>query len=414
MTVSARTATPITLRTARRWAYENLFSSPANVVLTVVTSAVIGFAFFGVARFVLASADWEVVATNRRLFFVGRFPEGDLFRVWIAVYILAGMSGWSLGLWSKPGLRAAAVLAILLIPVFFFIGLGSVTALTGGAVGLFALTHVFARVVLAPTRFLDQVRTLTIVGWIVAFSVAMFVLGDVPRLLWGGLLLTLILALVGIVASFPLGMLLALGRASTFPAIRIICVGYIEVIRGVPLITLLFMAQFILPLMIEPERNLSIFGLDISVFGQEVPLTGYEMDNVIRALAAITLFSAAYLAEIIRGGLQAVPRGQVEAAKALGLSTTRILAFIVLPQALRAVIPAIVGQFISLFKDTSLVAVAGLTDLLGVTRQVTAQQDFIGRQAEVLLFAALIYWIVAFSMSRASQQLERNLGVGER
>ena len=282
--------------------------------------------------------------------------------------------------------------------------------------GLFALTHVVARRLLAPTSRLDLIRTLTVVAWLVAFSVAMFILGDVPRLLWGGLMLTLVLALVGIVASFPLGMLLAVGRASTFPVIRIFSVVYIEVIRGVPLITLLFMAQFILPLMIEPERNLSLLGWEVSILGRSIPLTGYEMDDVVRALAAITLFSAAYLAEIIRGGLQAVPRGQVEAAQALGMSTPRILALIVLPQAVRAVIPAIVGQFISLFKDTSLVAVAGLgvTDLLRVTRTVTAQQDFIGKQAEVLLFAALIYWVIAFSMSRASQHLERTLGVGER
>ena len=416
MTLATRAAVPPSLRIARRWAHQNLFSSPANTLLMLGISLLIGFSLYGILRFVFISAEWEVVTTNRRQFFVGRFPEAELFRAWIMVYLLAGMSGLSLGLWSKAGLRSAVVLAGALIPVFLFIGGGSVAVLTAGSVGLFALTHVVARTLLAPAPRLDLIRTLTIVAWLIAFSVAMFILGSVPRLLWGGLMLTLILALVGIVASFPLGMLLAVGRASTFPVIRVFSVVYIEVIRGVPLITLLFMAQFILPLMIEPERNLSLLGWEVSILGRSIPLTGYEMDDVVRALAAITLFSAAYLAEIIRGGLQAVPRGQVEAAQALGMSTPRILAFIVLPQAVRAVIPAIVGQFISLFKDTSLVAVAGLgvTDLLRVTRTVTAQQDFIGRQAEVLLFASLIYWVIAFSMSRASQQLERTLGVGER
>ena len=407
MTLLRRPAAPITLRTARRWAYENLFSSFANVLLTIVASAVIGIALFGILRFAFFSADWEVIAVNRRLFFVGRFPKDELFRAWIVVYMASGMAGLSLGLWSKPGARAAVALGVLLTPVFLFIGGGQVAALTAGAVGLFVLSHVAARVLAERRDDVDLPRTVTVVGWVVAFAVAIVVLGEVPRLLWGGLLLTMILAVAGIVLSFPLGMLLALGRASTFPVVRVFCVGYIEVVRGVPLITLLFMAQFILPLMIEPERSLP--GLGFSV-----PITGYEMDNVVRVLAAVTLFSAAYLAEIIRGGLQAVPRGQVEAAKALGMGTTGILAQIVLPQAIRAVIPSIVSQFISLFKDTSLVAIAGLTDLLGITRTVTAQQAFIGKQAEVLLFAALIYWVVAFSMSRASQRLERNLGVGER
>jgi general L-amino acid transport system permease protein len=160
--------------------------------------------------------------------------------------------------------------------------------------------------------------------------------------------------------------------------------------------------------MVEPERGVPLFA------GIEIPVTGVGLDDVTRAMVAITLFSGAYVAETVRGGLQAVPKGQIEAAQALGLGTIRILAFIVLPQALRAVIPALVGQFISLFKDTSLVVIVGLTELLKSAQQVTAQPAFIGRQAEALLFAALIYWIVAFSMSRTSQRLERTLGVGER
>lgn len=409
MALTARPAAPPVsiVRTARRWASENLFSSPANAALTVVTSLLVGFVLFGVLRFVFVSADWEVITVNRRLFFLGRFPDGDVWRVWIIVYLLSGMAGLSLGLWSRVGPMIAVALAIALIPVFLFIGGGSVALLTAGAVGLFAISYIIAFMSLAPSSHLNLFRNMTVYAWLAGFLVAMYLLNGVDTLLWGGLLLTIILALVGIVLSFPIGVLLALGRASTFPVIRLFCIGYIELIRGVPLITILFMAKFILPLMVEPERDVSLLGIGI-------PITGYETDDVIRAMAAITLFSAAYLAEIVRGGLQAVPRGQVEAAQALGLGTLRILAFIVLPQALRAVIPAIVGQLISLFKDTSLVVIVGLTDLLRVTRQVTAQPDFFGRQAEALLFVALIYWIVAFSMSRASQQLERNLGVGER
>ncbi len=390
-----------------RWARENLFSSPVNTVLTVVTSGVIGFALLAILRFVFTSADWEVITVNRRLFFLGRFPSDETWRVWVILFLVSGLAGVSWGLWGTLAWRLAAMLVIGLVPVFLFIGGGDVALLTAGTVGLFALGYVVGRIWLAHSRYHGLARNLAVAGWLLAFPATMYLLGAVDSLLWGGLLLTMLLAVVGIVASFPIGVLLALGRASTFPVIRLFCIGYIELIRGVPLITVLFMALFFLPLMVEPERSIALFGI-------EIPVTGFEMDVVARAMAAITLFSAAYVAETVRGGLQAVPRGQVEAAQALGLGTLRIIGLIVLPQALRAVIPAMVGQFISLFKDTSLVGIVGLTELLGTARQVTAQPDFIGRQAEALLFVALVYWIVAFSMSRASQQVERTLGVGER
>ncbi len=409
MTMTARAPTPPTptFRTAGRWARENLFGSPANTVLTVASAAVIGFALFGALRFVFISAEWDVITVNRRLFFLGRFPSDQTWRVWVVLFLVSGLAGLSWGLWGTLRWLLAAILVAGLVAVFLFIGGGDIAFLTGGTVGLFALSYVTAHTWLAPSRYQAQARNLAIAAWLLSFVVAMYLLNGVDSLLWGGLLLTMMLTVVGIVASFPLGVLLAVGRASTYPVMRIFCIGYIELIRGVPLITVLFMAKFILPLMVAPDRGISFFGIGVR-------LTGYEMDDVVRAMAAITLFSAAYVAETVRGGLQAVPRGQVEAAQALGLGTARILAFIVLPQALRAVIPAIVGQFISLFKDTSLVIIVGLTELLKSAQQVTAQPDFIGRQAEALLFVALIYWIVAFSMSRASQQLERTLGVGER
>lgn len=396
------------VRTARHWARENLFGSPANAALTVMSSLVVGFALFGVLRFVFVSAEWDVIQVNRRLFFLGRFPSDETWRVWVILLLASGLTGLSWGLWGSLGWRLASILVIGLVLVFLFMGGGEVAFLTAGTVGLFALGYVAAHRWLVGSRYQGRARNAAVVGWLLSFVLAMYLLSAVDSLLWGGFLLTMMLTVVGIVASFPLGVLLAVGRASTYPVIRLFCIGYIELIRGVPLITVLFMAKFFLPLMVEPERSISLFG------AIEIPITGVDLDDVTRAMAAITLFSAAYLAETVRGGLQAVPRGQIEAAQALGLGTVRILALIVLPQALRAVIPAIVGQFISLFKDTSLVVIVGLTELLSVARQVTAQPDFIGRQAEALLFIALIYWIVAFSMSRASQQLERTLGVGER
>ena len=388
---------------AARWAHENLFSSVANSVLTVGSIALMAFLVYQVGRFVLVSADWQVVETNRRLFFIGRFPDAELWRVWVIVYMVSGLAGVTLGLWSRLPWLAWPVLGLALVPVFLLIGGGEVALLTAGSVALFTLAYLAARTLAVRGRSVSWPRNIALLGWLLSFAVTMYLLSAVDSRLWGGLLLTMILAVVGIVASFPFGVLLALGRASTFPVIRLFCTLYIEVMRGVPLVIVLFMAFFFLPLMLEADR--SMLGL---------PVTGIDLDVVQRAMIALTMFSAAYVAEIVRGGLQIVPRGQVEAAEALGLGTARILGLIVLPQALRAVIPALVGQFISLFKDTSLVLIMGLTELLAAARIVTAQQDFIGKQAESLLFVALIYWLIAFSMSRASQRLEQTLGVGER
>ncbi|HRQ33253.1 MAG TPA: amino acid ABC transporter permease, partial [Anaerolineales bacterium] len=211
--------------------------------------------------------------------------------------------------------------------------------------------------------------------------------------LWGGLLLTFLLTVVGILFSFPIGVLLALGRRSELPAVRWFSVGYIELVRGVPLITILFMAQLMLPLFL-PE--------------------GWTVDRVVRAMVGITLFSAAYLAENVRGGLQAIPKGQFEAAAALGLSGAQTMIFIILPQALRLVIPILVGQFIALYKDTSLVAIVGLLDLVGIARTVLAQPEFLGLQREVYVFISLIFWTLSYGMSYVSQRLEERLGVGIR
>lgn len=202
---------------------------------------------------------------------------------------------------------------------------------------------------------------------------------------WGGFLLTMMLTVVAILASFPLGVLLALGRRSTLPVVKWACTIYIELVRGVPLITVLFMAQLLVPLVNASLAN---------------------VDNVIRAMVGLTMFSAAYLAENVRGGLQSVPHGQEEAARALGLSTPQVTLLILLPQALRAVIPALVGQCIALFKDTSLVALVGLTDLTGIARGVVAQTEFIGLQMEVYAFISVIYFVFSYLMAYVSRRIE--------
>lgn len=202
---------------------------------------------------------------------------------------------------------------------------------------------------------------------------------------WGGFLLTLLLTIVGILASFPLGVLLALGRRSSLPVVKWTCVIYIELVRGVPFITVLFMAQLLVPL-VNPALA--------------------EIDNVFRAMVGVTLFSAAYLAENVRGGLQSVPHGQEEAAKALGLNSFQVTRLITLPQALRVVIPALVGQAIALFKDTTLVALVGLTDLLNTTNSIIAQAEYVGLRAEGFLYISIIYFAFSYIMAWVSRRIE--------
>lgn len=220
-----------------------------------------------------------------------------------------------------------------------------------------------------------------------------FGLSVVENAAWGGLPLTLILSVVGIALAFPFGILLALGRRSNLPAIRTLCVVYIELIRGVPLISVLFMASVMFPLFL-PE--------------------GVTIDKLLRAVLGITFFTAAYLAEAIRGGLQAVPRGQYEAADSLALGYWRKTRLIILPQALRISIPPLVNQFISTFKDTSLVIIIGLYDLLTTAKTAVADPDWRSFYVESYIFAALLYFVFSFFMSRYSQYLERRLNTGVR
>ena len=220
-----------------------------------------------------------------------------------------------------------------------------------------------------------------------------FGLETVETSLWGGLSLTLIISIVGIVGSFPLGLLLALGRRSEMPTVSAFCTCFIELWRGVPLITVLFMSSVMFPLFL-PE--------------------GVNFDKLIRALVGVTLFSAAYMAEVVRGGLQAISKGQYEAAEALGLSYWKSMTFIILPQALKHVIPSIVGTFIALFKDTTLVLIIGLYDFLGIVQAASTDPKWLGYAVEGYVFCAIVYWIFCFGMSQYSQSVERKLDTGHK
>jgi general L-amino acid transport system permease protein len=429
------------------WLKKNLFSTWYNTLLTIGSFLLVSVILYGVISWSLTSARWGVITTNWRVLLIGRYTSEDpsaIWRIWFTLGVVAGMTVLTWVVWA---------------------------------------------------RGIQRVRPWILLGWVLSFPVILAVLWGVSPTLWSGLMLTLLLAIIGIVASFPLGILLALGRRSnirgvllipTFAAVAawlllpvlfsglrtatdllpsithppnnlsppvatfvsalagffeaahsfflveidlgplgsfpwywlvvpiILAVGillerrrgfpgvnfiklfstlYIEIIRGVPLITILFMADLILPLFLPIELRI---------------------ERVIRAMVGITLFTAAYSAEDVRGGLAAIPRGQYEAARAVGLNNPLTMVLIILPQALRAMIPSIVGQFISLFKDTTLVQIIGLLDLLGIAKAVTGQREWIGTQREIYLVCGIIFFVFCYAMSHASRRLETTLGVGKR
>ncbi len=381
------------------WLKENLFSTWYNTLLTLVA---LGFVYFLSKRMLtwaFTDAKWEVIPANLQLFAIGAYPIAEVWRVWIVLYTVCALAGLSGGIWRgltlkfAVGIGGVGILIALLsmgIPAFGWTTRGWIL---GGVAFLGAFLFFGNR----SAGVFPQIRRWVLVGWLLSFPWTLIMLrgfgeNAVLTTNWGGFLLTLILAAVGICFCFPLGVLLALGRRSTLPAVKWVSTAYIEIVRGVPLITILFMAQVVIP----------IFMAD-----------NIRLDKVLRAMLGITFFSAAYMAENVRGGLQAIPRGQYEAAQAVGLNYPLTMLFIVLPQALRSVIPAIVGQFIALFKDTSLVTMVGLLDLLGIAKSVIANPEWLGLQAEVYIFVAVIYFLFSYSMSYISQKVEEALGVGK-
>ena len=391
---------PSERRTVLGWMRRNLFSDLLNSALTVVAAAIVILVALLLLRWAFTSAQWGVIPANFNLIMRGQYPADEAWRLWLALYLLGGVIGlmWRLisGKFSTAALIIFLIpLALREVPLFSWMTRFHLLLVAGAGAGAFYLG--------AYLPIQRSVRAAVYV--LLAYLVVMLVIlrgysGDagpmptVTTILWGGLLLSLLLAFFGITLSFPLGVALALGRQSKLPAIRIMSVIYIEFIRGVPLISLLFMGQVMLQLFLPDGFPL--------------------IDRVLRALVAIILFSAAYTAENVRGGLQSISRGQYEAAQALGLSTYRTTMHIILPQALRAVIPVLVGQFISLFKDTTLVALVGLFDLLGIARTITANPDWLGTQQEVFVLVAALFWIFSYTMSYASRRIEERLGVGER
>lgn len=387
-----------------RWLKKNLFSSWLNTLLTLAALAGIAFVGVGLARWIFLTADWSPVVQSLRLFAVGPYPAEQLWRVWLIVYMVSLLMGVSGGRWGGLARTFALALAIAyallaIVPISLeYLPLASRLRLAGNilAVGLGLLLGRRLSIKgyqLALAWALSFVLTLLLLGGMRNAAVAPF-LPLVESGRWGGLLLTFLLAIVGIVASFPIGVLLALGRQSSLPVVKAMCVVFIETVRGVPLVTILFMTSILMPLFLPPE---------------------VRIDRVLRAMLGMTLFAAAYMAENVRGGLQSIPKGQVEAAKAMGLNGWQTMLLIVLPQALRVVIPAIVGQFIALFMDTTLAVIVGLLELLAIGRAIiNSNPQWLLLDKEVFGFIAVVFWVFTFSMAYASRRVETAVGLGKR
>ncbi|MBV7434340.1 amino acid ABC transporter permease [Cardiobacteriaceae bacterium TAE3-ERU3] len=346
---------PLTQRGIIAWLRQNLFSSPLNTALTIISLYIIYRLLPPLLNWIILNADfigddrsactsggacWVFIANRWEQFIYGYYPNGERWRV---------------------NLVFLGLLPITVLTIYFL----------RGAARFYAILA---------TLFL-----MPIISWTLLKG-GVFGLSTVPTKLWGGMMLTLVVSSAGILFSLPLGILLALGRRSRLPIIYGACTIFIEFWRGVPLITVLFMASVMLPLFLPP---------------------GTTVDALLRALIGVALFASAYMAEVVRGGLAAVDRGQYEAADSIGLSYFTKMRLIILPQALRAVIPAITNTYVGLLKDTTLVSIIGLYDFLGIVHSASQDPDWLGYSIEGYVFTGIIYFLLCYSMSQTSYKLER-------
>ncbi|HEV7304969.1 amino acid ABC transporter permease [Ensifer sp.] len=352
-----------------QWLRTNLFATPKDTVLTIISLLLLAWLVPPAIQWLFVDAAWTgggrgVCATVAQ---GGSQPEGWSGACW--AFVNAKIDQFAYGRYPIEERWRPTLVGILFVLFLVPMAMPKVPYKGLNAILLFGVLPVIALILLPG-------------GW--------FGLTFVETPLWGGLMVTLILSYVGITVSLPLGILLALGRRSHMPVIKMLCTAFIELVRGIPLIAVLFMASVMLPLFL-PQ--------------------GVTFDKLLRALIGVSLFASAYMAEVVRGGLQAIPKGQYEGADSLGLSYWQKMNLIVLPQALKLVIPGIVNTFIGLFKDTSLVSIIGMFDLLGIVRFNFTDANWASSVTPIsgLIFAGFIFWLFCFGMSRYSGFMERVL-----
>ena len=432
------------------WARDNLFNTRANTAITLVSFAAAALVLFLIVRYVLFQANWGLVALNRKLFFVGSYPAEEAFRIWIALFLAVGLIAMTYGIWGgrlRPYLIVVGVVAALVLTLGLGVeprieerqfsdiiqsggqsttisGINRVLVMEGGwapswlyslSLGLavpFGSTWVLLAGVFGTLaggavigkRFVAKYRGNQIllqgIGalWVLLIPAVVLLQIGVSTNHWESAFLDIIIFSVSVFFSFFIGLALAMGRVSAYRAIRISTVGYIEVVRAAPLLVWLLFATFL-------KGELGPVGEAFS-----------SIDLVYRVMFVFAFFGGAYIAEVIRGGLQSVPRGQAEAAKSIGLTSLQMYTLIILPQAIRAVIPAIIGRFIALWKDTALLAAISLVNTLEKSRKVLGGQTDIAEGAffEIYLIVGLIYWVISYMLSRLGETAESRLGVGQR
>ena len=361
---------PVSISGPWAWMRANLFSSPLNIALTILSLLLLYAIIPPLVKWAIVLATWvfptEVAVGDRAPRSTDCTADGACW-----LFVRARIGQFIFGFYPEPE-RWRVILS-------FALGVAGIYGLLGGPERLRKHAAIFFFVVFPIVSF-----------WLLRGGLGLV---PVPTEQWGGFMLTLVIALVGIVLSLPFGILLALGRRSNLPIVQLLCVIFIEFVRGVPLITVIFMANIMLPLFLPPD---------------------VEVNVLLRVLVGTTAFVSAYMAEVVRGGLQAIPKGQFEGAMALGLGYWSMMRLIVLPQALRVSIPSIVNTFIGFFKDTTLVSMVGLYDFLNMVKTGFKDANWVGVEITGFAFCAAVYWVCCFSMSRYSMHLERKLQTGHK
>ncbi|MDO6964016.1 amino acid ABC transporter permease [Rhizobium alvei] len=367
-------AAPTNDKSAIGWVRRNLFASVKDSILTVAAAVAIVWFIVNALDFLLFSAVWSGSdrAACATIAQGGTLPDGWHGACW--AYVGDWFTQFMVGSYPRDQLWRPILVAVLFVALLIPFLMPS-----------------------APRKGLNALLLLVVLP-LIAYILLLggsFGLSHVETSMWGGLMVTLILSFVGIVVSLPFGIVLALGRRSKMPIVRAASVAFIELVRGVPLITVLFMASVVLPLFLAP---------------------GQGIDKFLRALVGVSIFASAYMAEVIRGGLQAIPKGQYEGADSLGLNYAQKMTFIIMPQAIKLVIPGIVNTFIGMFKDTSLVSIINMYDLLGIVKASFGDSHWLTPVTPLtgLIFAGFVFWLFCFGMSRYSAFIERRLDTGHK
>ncbi|SEN16822.1 amino acid ABC transporter permease [Bradyrhizobium sp. OK095] len=373
---------------ALRWVHRNLFAKPFDAALSLVIIPMLAWAVYAFAHWALVEAHWQVVGGSFKVLMTGIYPADQLWRAWFSVATLCAMFGAGLGLSVRPGRAASTVVALgvaltgVMVAVAIDVHSGMLAA-GSAALGVAAWCGV---------HHLAADQRIVLSG-LLAGVVAIFVVLSPPGFeVWGGLLLSVVLTIAVSILTLPFGILLALGRQSRITSLRVISTAYIETMRSVPLILVVYWIWIIVPLLAP----------DTSVPG------------LLRGMAGFALFFAAYVAEYVRSGLQAVPKGQIEAARSLAMSSWTLNVDIVLPQALRVVVPSLVGQILDIFNGATLVFIIGLTDFLRAGQMILADPQNSGRTYEIYVFLFAVYLAIGGAITYASRRLEAHLARGSR